>query len=105
MLAENVFTSNHQLDQRLNDENFTLEMVDVHEWIARDNDTDDLFAIYADRRDADTIQIACSCRDGAKEIACTHGLRVVRRIRADQEILARVLRTYIADTSEAELVS
>lgn len=109
MLAEILFTSNHLLDQRLNEDPLTIqndvEMADVHEWIVR-NKRDDLFAIYVDvdPKLTDSLMLACSCTEGARDFACSHGLRVIRRIRADAEILARVLRKYRepADINEAE---
>jgi len=114
MLAEILFTSNHLLDQRLNTDPLTIEndieMADVHEWIVR-NKQDDLFAVYvdADPKDTESLMLACSCTEGTRDVACSHGLRVIRRIRADAEILARVLRKSVAtpDTaeSETELVS
>lgn len=114
MLAEILFTSNHLLDQRLNEDPLTIdndvEMADVHEWIVR-NKRDDLFAVYVDvdPKDAESLMLACSCTEGVRDAACSHGLRVIRRIRADEQILARVLRKYPATPdkaeSETELVS
>lgn len=107
MLAEILFTSNHLLDQRLNTDPLTIEndveMADVHEWIVR-NKKDDLFAVYVDvdPKDTESLMLACSCTEGARDVACSHGLRVIRRIRAAAEILARVLRKEPAETIEAE---
>lgn len=114
MLAEILFTSNHLLDQRLQTDPLTIEkdveMADVHEWIVR-NKRDDLFTVYVDvdPKDEDSLILACECTEGTRDVACSHALRVIRRIRADEELLARVLRKHpeTPDTveSETELVS
>jgi len=97
MLAENVLTSNPSLHQRLREESLTVEMADSHEAIVRDNNTDTLFLVLVDRLDDDTLELACECVDGAKEIACTHALRALRHVRANEELLAAALRKPIEE--------
>lgn len=89
MISENTFTEKDKED--LAASSICSEMGSATEWIARE-EPDQLFPVFVAPTSDGSLQTACACPLGTRDLKCLHALDVITRVRADENVLVQIFK-------------